>query len=228
MPTALVNEQGRRTTVRKEMEEICQNYFNALFASTKSIPPLSIEQIERVPDVLGVEIEKAVRQMKRGKAVGPGETRAGKIREGGEILAEALSIRFTKYINTGRIPEQSKHARTALIPKKGDREDIRNYRPITLLSDLYKIFMGVMYARMERTLDENMPREQEGFRKRFSTTDHIFTIWQLAERCREYKLPLCFLFVDFEKAFDSVEHNAVLRAMTDQGVEAAYVRNRKQ
>ncbi|EYC04321.1 hypothetical protein Y032_0088g2141 [Ancylostoma ceylanicum] len=46
MPTALVNEQGRRTTVRKEMDEICQNYFNALFASTKRIVPPSIEQID--------------------------------------------------------------------------------------------------------------------------------------------------------------------------------------
>ncbi|EYC21713.1 hypothetical protein Y032_0018g3494 [Ancylostoma ceylanicum] len=224
MPTALVNEQGRRTTVRKEMEEICQNYFNALFASTKSIAPPSIERIERVPEVLSAEIEKAVRQMKPGKAVGPDETRAEEIRAGGEVLAKALSIRFTKYINTGRIPEQWKHARTVLIPKKGDREDIRNYRPITLLSHLYKIFMRVIYARMERTLDDNMPREQAGFRRRFSTIDHIFTISQLTERCREYKLPLCLLFVDFEKAFDSVEHNAVLRAMTDQGVEAAYVR----
>ncbi|EYC00320.1 hypothetical protein Y032_0116g559 [Ancylostoma ceylanicum] len=51
--------------------------------------------------------------------------------------------------------------------------------------------MRVIYARMERTMDDHMPRD-------------------------EYKLPPCLLFVDFEKAFDSVEHNAVLRAMNDQ------------
>ncbi|EYB98018.1 hypothetical protein Y032_0134g1810 [Ancylostoma ceylanicum] len=83
MPTALVNEQDRRTTVRKEMEEICQNYFNAPFASTKSIALPSIERTERVPEVLSAEIEKAVRQMKPGKAVGPGGTRAEEIRAGG-------------------------------------------------------------------------------------------------------------------------------------------------
>ncbi|EYC33366.1 hypothetical protein Y032_0002g752 [Ancylostoma ceylanicum] len=143
MPTALVNEQGRRTTVRKEMGEICQNYFNALFASAKSIAPPSIEHVEPVPEILNAEIEKAVRKMKPGKAVGPDETRAEEIRAGGEVLAKAFSIRFTKYIKTGRIPEQWKHARTVLIPDKGDREDIRNYRPITLLSHLYKIFVYV-------------------------------------------------------------------------------------
>ncbi|EYC31167.1 hypothetical protein Y032_0004g1992 [Ancylostoma ceylanicum] len=186
MPTVLVNEHGRRTTVRKEMEEICQNYFNALFASllAKNIAPPSIDQVEPVPKVLSTEIEKAVRQMKLGKAVGPDETRAEEIRAGGEVLAKALSIRFTKYINTEGRPEQWKHARTVLIPKKGDREDIRNYRPITLLSHLCKIFMRVIYARMERTLDDNMPREQAGFRRRFCTIDHIFAISQLTERCR--------------------------------------------
>ncbi|EYC35149.1 hypothetical protein Y032_1133g3663 [Ancylostoma ceylanicum] len=224
MPTALVDDHGRRTTVRAEMEDICQTYFSELFASTKIIDPPVFEQIGQVPEVLSAEVDMAVRNMKVGKASGPDETRTEEVKAGGEVLSKALSVRFTKYINAGRIPEQWKRARTVLIPKKGDREDIRNYRPITLLSHLYKIFMRVIYARMERTLDENMPREQAGFRKRFSTIDHIFTISQLAERCREYKVPLCLLFVDFQKAFDSVEHNAVLKAMSDQGVEPAYVR----
>ncbi|EYC10585.1 hypothetical protein Y032_0054g2443 [Ancylostoma ceylanicum] len=122
MPTALVNEQGKRTTVRKEMEEICQNYFNALFASTKNIAPPSIDQVEPVLTVLSAEIEKAERQMKPSKAVGPDETRAEEIRAGGEVLAKALSIRFTKYINTGRIPEQWKRARAVLILKKAQTD----------------------------------------------------------------------------------------------------------
>ncbi|EYC00322.1 hypothetical protein Y032_0116g560 [Ancylostoma ceylanicum] len=78
------------------MEEICQNYFNALFASTNNIAPPSIDQVEPVPEVLSAEIEKAVRQMKLGKAVGLDEARAEEIRAGAEVLAKALSIRFTK------------------------------------------------------------------------------------------------------------------------------------
>ncbi|XP_029641357.1 uncharacterized protein LOC115216295 [Octopus sinensis] len=53
--------------------------------------------------------------------------------------------------------------------------------------------------------------------------DHIFTLTQLLERVNEYKLPLCVAFVDYKKAFDSVETNAVLNSLQKQGVEAQYV-----
>ena len=53
--------------------------------------------------------------------------------------------------------------------------------------------------------------------------DHIFTLTQLLERAREYRLPLCVAFIDYEKAFDSVEINAVMRALKEQGVAAQYV-----
>uniref|UniRef100_K7F154 Reverse transcriptase domain-containing protein n=1 Tax=Pelodiscus sinensis TaxID=13735 RepID=K7F154_PELSI len=53
--------------------------------------------------------------------------------------------------------------------------------------------------------------------------DHIFTLSQLLERAREYKLPLCIAFVDYEKAFDSAEFNAILKALVEQGINAQYI-----
>ena len=59
---------------------------------------------------------------------------------------------------------------------------------------------------MEKTLDENQPWEQAGFRKGYSTTDHLHALNQLIEKSKEYQRPLCLSFIDYEKAFDSVEH----------------------
>ena len=53
--------------------------------------------------------------------------------------------------------------------------------------------------------------------------DHIQTVSRVIEVCREYRLPLVLNFVDYEKAFDSVETNAILSALVDQG-DPAYVR----
>ena len=67
----------------------------------------------------------------------------------------------------------------AIFFKKGNRKDIKNYRPICLLSNMYKLFTKIITTRLEKKLDENQPREQAGFRSKYSTTDHIHAINQL-------------------------------------------------
>ncbi|KAK6730616.1 hypothetical protein RB195_007217 [Necator americanus] len=131
---------------------------------------------------------------------------------------------MTSYLQKERFPDQWKTSQTVLIHKKGDREDLRNYRPICLLSVLYKVFTKIILTRISRTLDEAQPQEQAGFRQGFSCLDHIQTVSRVIEVCREYCLPLVLTFVDYEKAFDSVETNAILSALVDQGVDASYVR----
>ena len=71
---------------------------------------------------------------------------------------------------------------------------------------------------MERVLDENQPREQASFRKGCSTVDHLQTINQLIEKCNEFKRPLCTGYIDYEKAFDSIEHEAIFKALRSIGI----------
>ena len=99
----------------------------------------------------------------------------------------------------------------------------KNYRPICLLSNIYKLFTKILTARMEKILDENQPREQAGFRGGYSTTDHVHVINQLKENCREFNIPLCIAFIDYEKAFDSVQTQTILSSLQDQGIEDAYI-----
>ena len=66
---------------------------------------------------------------------------------------------------------------------------------------------------MEKVLDENQPREQADFRKGHSTLDHLQTINKLIEKCHEFKRPLCVGYIDYEKAFDSIEHEAIFKAL---------------
>ena len=100
--------------------------------------------------------------------------------------------------------------------KKGNRKDIKNYRQICLLSNMYKLLTKIITTRLEKKLDENQPREQAGFRSKYSTTDHIHAINQLKEKCREYNILLCVAFVDYEKAFDSVQTQAILTSLQEQ------------
>ena len=76
---------------------------------------------------------------------------------------------------------------------------------------------------MDRVLDENQPREQAGFRKGYSTVDHPQTINQLIEKCNEFKRPLCIGYIDHEKAFDSIEHEAIFKALRSIGINETYI-----
>ena len=76
---------------------------------------------------------------------------------------------------------------------------------------------------IEKTLDENHPREQAGFRKGYSTTDHLQALNQIIEKSNEYNLPLCIGFIDYEKAFDTVEHFAILEALRKTNVNETYI-----
>ena len=77
--------------------------------------------------------------------------------------------------------------------------------------------------RLEKTLDENQPREQAVLRRGHSTTNHNHVVNQLKEKCSEYHISLCIAFVDYEKAFDSVQTQAVLTSLQEQGIEDVYI-----
>ena len=88
---------------------------------------------------------------------------------------------------------------------------------------MYKLFTRILQKRMEEVLDENLTREQAGFRKGYSTIDHLQTINQLREKSNAFKRRLCIGYVDYEKAFDSIEHEAIFKALRSIGINEPYI-----
>ena len=155
------------------------------------------------PPILPTEVNAAIKRLKRNKAPGNDNITADVLKDGGEPIIQMFTNMFNRCLSEGKLPSSWKNASVILIHKKGDTADIKNYRPISLLPITYKVFSQVILRRMLRTLDQHQPREQAGFRSGFSTIDHIQVISQLQEKADEHKIPLCFAFVDYEKAFDS-------------------------
>ena len=110
-----------------------------------------------------------------------------------------------------------------LFFKKGDKALLKNYRPISLLSHVYKLFSRVITNRLAQKFDDFQPVEQAGFRKGFSTVDHIHTLRQIIQKTEEYNQPLCLAYVDYEKAFDTIETWAVLESMQRCLIDCRYV-----
>ncbi|KAK6742801.1 hypothetical protein RB195_010207 [Necator americanus] len=196
--TALRNPKGTAIASRRGMEKIIYDIYSDLFDSHVHLSPHHLREDEHIiPEHL--------------KNLPP-------------VLINTLARLFTRYLSECKVPKQWKTSKTVLLYKKGDPHDIGNYRPICLLSVIYKLFTRVVLNRIEKVLDEGQPCKQAGFRKGFSTIDHIHTVSKLIEVSREYKMPLCLTFIDLKKAFDSVETEAVVEALDNQGAPTQYIK----
>ena len=100
------------------------------------------------------------------------------LKAGDKTMAKQLAKLYTKCITERRIPKTWKEANMVLFFKKGNIKGIKNYRPIWLLSNMYKLFTKIINT-LEKKIYENQPREQAGFRSKYSTSDHLHVINQL-------------------------------------------------
>jgi hypothetical protein len=114
-----------------------------------------------------------------------------------------------KIWNNEQIPEEWTEGIICPIFKKGDRRLCNNYRSITLLSVVYKIFAILLHNRICTVLEHKIWEYQTGFRPNRSTIDNIFIILQIYEKCYEYNIELHNVFVDFTQAFDSVNRSMI-------------------
>ncbi|KAK6728956.1 hypothetical protein RB195_006174 [Necator americanus] len=144
------------------MEIITEGFYSNLFRSSTPVSSPNIPTGEAPARILPSEVRVAIKSMKPGTAPGPDFISADFLRVPLHVI---LAAHMTFYLQKERIPDQWKTSRTVLIHKKGDREDLRNYRPICLLSVLYKVFTKIILTRISRTLDESQPQEQAGFRQ---------------------------------------------------------------
>ena len=91
-----------------------------------------------------------------------------------------------------------------VIPYKnqGDRNDCNNYRSISLISIVGKVFARVVLKRLQVLAEQVYPESQSSFRANISTIDKVFSLRQLQEKCREQRQPLFVAFIDRTKTFD--------------------------
>lgn len=146
------------------------------------------------------------------------------LKSGGSTLIHALELLFNKFLDEGKISKDWHNAEVILIFKKGDNTDIENYRPISLLCHLHKLLMRIITNRITPKFDQYQPVEQAGFRKGYSTLDQLQTLKLLLEKVNEYNIELHLPFVDFRKAFDSIEIWAFLSALDDARIDYRYSR----
>ena len=102
--------------------------------------------------------------------------------------------------------------------KKGDLKDCSNWRGICVLPAVAKIISKIILNRIKNHIEANISSCQAGFRSGYSCADHINTLRIIIEQCGEYNSKLYLLFIDFEKAFDSINRDCIWLSLRRRGI----------
>ncbi len=152
-------------------------------------------------------------------------------------IADPLCHVVNRSFLLGLIPDELKIARVTPIFKAGDKTQLVNYRPISILPALSKIFERLMYNRLSAFLDKYniLTPNQFGFRKNRSTADAVINLSDYVTNILDSSHSVLGHFIDVSKAFDSINHTVLLHKLWNYGVRgvahkwfADYFANRKQ
>ena len=177
--------------------------------------------------ITATEIEKCISKLKNSKSPGIDNIINEYIKYTKSKMLNIYVSLFNLVFDTGYIPSAwSEGIIVPIYKNKGDSLEPVNYRPITLLSCISKLFTAVLNQRINNYLEteEILQENQAGFRANYSTTDHIFTLNSIIEILRHSKKKVYCAFVDFSKAFDSVWHIGLYQKLLAYNINGKFFR----
>ena len=157
------------------------------------------------------------------------------IKDNCTIFASKLLIDFNNSIMTGVFPNNLKCADVTPTHKKGDRTDKTNYRPISLLSTLSKIFERLLFYQIHTFTESILSKYQCGFRKGYSSQYCLLFMIEKWRQSIDNKHSAGVLLTDLSKAFDCLAHDLLIAKLNAYGFNYkslllihSYLTNRSQ
>ncbi|KAI5738261.1 hypothetical protein M8J77_004739 [Diaphorina citri] len=221
----MVNKEGKITTCVEETKQIWKEYIEELYQSGNDYGDMNIENEnekdddEKGPRIEKWEIEKAISDLKRKKALGCDHIPSEALKALGSIAIERITNLINNIYNTGKWPKDLLKTILVPLPKKTNAKECKEYRTISCICHLTKAVTRIILKRIENKIEENMGEDQFGFRKGKGTRDAIGCLRMIGERMMEVNKDLYVSFVDWEKAFDRVDWCIMFGILRDIGLD---------
>ena len=116
---------------------------------------------------------------------------------------------------TQQWPQDWKRSVFIQIPKKGNAKECSNYPTIALISQVNKVMLIILQAKLQQYVNHEIPDVQAGFRKHRGTRDQIANICWIIKKAREFQKNINFCFINYSKAFDYVDHNKLWKILCE-------------
>ena len=222
-----------KNTVQTDKQDLLKRWtahFQTLLNDITDVDEDVVDQMAQSPTNMELdvcpsisEVEDATGMLCDGKSPGPDGIHPEIVKRGGSRLVEVLHDIITEAWKKSEVPQDWKDAQLITIFKKGDRKVCSNYRGISLLSIPGTVFARVLLNRLSSIAEDLLPEAQCGFRAGRGTTDMIFSLKQIQEKCIEQNMSLYMVFVDFTKAFDTVNRSLLWKILKKIGCPERFV-----
>ena len=178
---------------------------------------LSLESMEFTTN----DIVKAIDSMKTNSATGYDEISYHALKMTSGAAKTCICKLFNACMSRGVMPKAWKKANLTPIHKKNSLSDVRNYRPISLLSCLSKVLERLVCDKLRSYLEDNnlITEAQYGYRRGSSTLDQLLDIYDHIMKKMDEKMITRLIFMDVSKAFDKVWHRGLLHKMENLGIK---------
>ena len=157
------------------------------------------------------------------------------IKVNADIFAEVLYNVFNRSLEVGEFPSGMKLANVTLVHKKGSRYDKGNYRPVSILSNLSKVFERCLHKQISDFFDTILSKYQRGFRKGHGAQHCLIALLEKWRESLDRGLEFGILLTDLSKVFDCLPHNLFVAKLFAYGFDDKalrfiydYLRHRKQ
>ena len=167
------------------------------------------------------EVRKLLEKLDTKKSTGFDNLPSRMLKIAAGVLAPSLAFLFNQSVSSGIVPTEWKLARVTPIFKKGKRQDVNNYRPISIIPAVAKVFERIIYDQFFKYLNDNdlLVNCQSGFRSLHSTLTSLLEASNSWSVNIDNGLINGVIFIDLKKAFDTIDHKILLRKLASYGID---------
>jgi len=171
-------------------------------------------------EITSDELQNIIKNLKPNKSPGCDNIGPSLVIYSAECLLDPLVTIFNQSLSKGIVPDKLKIANVIPVFKKGDIKQMSNYRPISLLSVFNKILEKVVYDRLINFFNkfDVINKNQFGFRKAHSTSLALIETIDLIYESLDNQESVIGIYVDLQKAFDTVNHQILLKKLYNYGI----------
>lgn len=226
--------------------QLIVNAFASFFSTAFTVPLTNSTQINdsssnnnccilNITHVTETEVINAIKSLKPKMTMGPDHIPSFLIRDCASAFVSPLTTLFNLILNCGCFPNTWKQSRVCPVFKKGEKCDIENYRPISIVCNFSKIFEIVLHKIFSHHTGNLISINQHGFIEGRSTVTNLCCKTQFICECLDKQRQVDVIYTDFSKAFDKIDHQLLLCKLHNYGFSdslvnliRSYLSNRSQ